>query len=105
LRGGPAAYRRQTLKDLGKRQVLAPQNVAFSRLTFFISQQVSFSSVLDVYQIKTGIDISGHPAAQEVQDGLARRSRFDIVAADRRRGIDDDYRSAATCGLQSSLLG
>ena len=101
----PAANCRQRLEDLTQRQVLTPENVAFAHAATLAGQPMALRGLARIHDIQSRVDVGGHGAAQKIYDGLARRSRLNVVLANRSRGIHNHHRQPGSHVLQSNLLG
>ena len=94
-------------QHIGQQHVLTAENVSLANHAALECGEVAFGDVIDVDEIESGIEKSGHTSARRFDDDAPGRRRLDVAGPDRRRGIDDHRRQriVGDHGLDQPLGG
>ena len=67
---------------------------------------MALGDIIDMHDVKPGIDVGGHPSRGGVADHLAGRGRLDVARSDRGGGVDHDHRQPVSPGeVQHGFFG
>src|SRR5436853_3131970 len=100
-----AGYGFENVQQFLECQIPIAQDVALSRSSTLEREQVSGGYIFDVDYVEAGLDIRRHSSIQKSQNYFTCWSGFNIVGADRGRGIYDNYVLSPSRAGERFLLG
>src|SRR6266850_1164901 len=97
-------WRSHCREEFFQRHVAAAEDIALADTPLFRCEPMAFRNIFYSNHVESGVDISRHPAIQEVDNDAAGRGRLPISRSNRRGGIDHHCRETFYGGFQHFLF-